>query len=126
MAPLLSSLRSSMADDFGAALRKNFSKMSVNNGSSSSSLNSKRDRLADGLPGDSSSLGHADNLVDLVRAEVKEQKAAKRDRKTFCGHCGKHKDAGMRLQTCSLCKFVQVRLCVCFALIWIMHTRSIN
>ncbi|KAE9402211.1 hypothetical protein BT96DRAFT_974428 [Gymnopus androsaceus JB14] len=93
-------------DDFGAALRKNFSKMSVNNDSSSSSLYSKRDRLADGLPGDSSRLGHADNFLDLARAEVKERKAAKKDRKTFCGHCGKHKDEGMKLQTCSLCRSI--------------------
>ncbi|KAE9397415.1 hypothetical protein BT96DRAFT_921492 [Gymnopus androsaceus JB14] len=68
-----------MADNFGAALRKNFSKMSVTNGSNSSGSSlssSKLEGFADKLT------GHADNIIDRAHA-------------------------GMKLQTCSLCRFVQ-------------------
>ncbi|KAE9401239.1 hypothetical protein BT96DRAFT_974905 [Gymnopus androsaceus JB14] len=94
---------STKTDDFGAALRKNFSKneflalhRQVPNAtvSPTGSLESRH------------RFGNADNLFDRVRAEVKERKTAKKDRKTFCGHCGKHKDAGVKLQTCSLCRSI--------------------
>lgn len=79
--------------------------MSMNNhlrSSNSSSTSSQPYRLADRL---SEELEIADNLFDRAHAEVKERKTAKKDQKTFCGHCGKHKDEGLKLQTCSLCRF---------------------
>lgn len=98
--------------------------MSVNNrlrSSGSSSTSSGSDRLADRF---SQELDIADNLFDRARAEFKERKTAKKDRKTFCGHCGKHKEEGMKLQTCSLCRFVQVYLCVCFALTQMIYIQD--
>ncbi|KAJ7213843.1 hypothetical protein GGX14DRAFT_444242 [Mycena pura] len=49
-------------------------------------------------------LAHADNLLHRAEQEFKERKARKRDRKTLCGRCGEHKNAGTRLQTCSRCR----------------------
>ncbi|KAH8800587.1 hypothetical protein DL96DRAFT_798805 [Flagelloscypha sp. PMI_526] len=41
-----------------------------------------------------------------MKEEVKEKKARKKDMKTFCARCGKHKDTGARLQTCGRCKSI--------------------
>lgn len=54
----------------------------------------------------------ARDIMKQASTVFKEKKVAKRNLKTFCGHCGEHRDKGTKLQTCSLCRFVKY-LCVC-------------